>query len=161
MEKKYGKNSEYYGAASSNLSVYICTQNDGRESEAYEHCYLALKTFEKQLGKSSEHTVYALTNCLRILKELGRTDEFNQLKNEFSHLDLDVHFTSPPSPQDFEDYYRDFVDTPRKKSFDPPGYVRTEKMTKDQLNKFVDMWKAQGKFFCFIFDFFNFLFIIF
>lgn len=142
LEEKYGADSEYFGAASSNLAIYLCMQK-GKEEEALEHSMRALRIFDKRLGRDSEMTVFAVTNALRILKELNRPKEFAQLRDEFSEIQLDVE---PPKPSEdsLRKFYEEWSNRPAKKTLDPSGFVRSEEMAKEELSEFTQFWADKG-----------------
>ncbi len=70
------------GALLSNLGGYLCAQKKLEEAEPV--LKRALEVLDGALGCDNEYTSACLTNYARLLKDLDRTDQLNELKAKYS-----------------------------------------------------------------------------
>lgn len=71
------------GALLSNFGGYLCAQKKLEEAEPV--LVRALNTLEHTLGRNNEYTLSCLTNYARLLRDLGRTEQLDALKTNYSN----------------------------------------------------------------------------
>lgn len=147
FEKNYGPKSELVGALLSNLGGYLCAQKKLEEAEPV--LKRALEVLDSALGCDNEYTSACLGNYARLLKDLDRNDQLNELKAKYSSnaatftateaLEKDVN---DPEMKAMVDQFKGLADS---RAFNPEGLFKPDAFHKDELKKFITQWESKHK----------------